>query len=96
MKYLLATLLASTQLWGGIPKDKQLHLLAGAVVAVPVYFAAKAENRKYPELWAIGAAFLAGLAKELHDRKQPWNRFDAGDLAATVAGGVVITFAIRW
>lgn len=96
MKCLLAILLASTQLWGGIPKDKQLHLFAGAVVAVPVYFAAKADGCKYPELWAIGAAFLAGLVKELHDRKQPGDRFDAGDLAATVAGGVVITFAIRW
>ena len=81
---------------GGIPKDKQLHFFAGAAIAVPVYFAAKAEGRKYPELWAIGAALLAGLAKELVDRKQPGNKFDPMDLAATVAGGITITYAIRF
>lgn len=95
---LLPLALATPSHAGGLdlPKDKTLHLLAGAVIAVPVYLAAKAEGRRFPELWAVGASLLAGILKELHDRKEPGNRFDAGDALATVAGGVVINFAIRW
>ena len=55
-----------------------------------------ADGRRYPELWAVGAAILAGLVKELADRREPGNKFDAGDWAATAAGGFVITYAIRW
>lgn len=94
---LLALTLAAPSQAGGIPKDKALHLAAGALIAIPVYLAAKAEDRRYPELWAMGAAILAGLLKEVADRREPGNRFDPGDALATAAGGaVVFTFSIRW
>ena len=79
-----------------IPKDKQLHLVAGSAISSVAYGIAKQAGSKHPDLWAIGAALAIGLAKELHDRKQPGNRFDPADCGATVAGGIVVTYAIRW
>ena len=81
---------------GGLQKDKQLHLAAGAIIAGTVTLAAEKEGRKHPELWGIGAAVLVGLAKEMSDRRKPGNRFDGGDLAATAAGGIVISYSIRF
>ena len=95
---ILALLLATPARAEGlnIPKDKQLHILAGAGIAAVVYLGAKAEGLKHPEWWAIGAAILAGLLKEVADRREPGNRFDPGDALATAAGGFVITYVIRW
>ena len=51
-----------------------------------------------PILLAVSIPCLAiPKDKQLHhDRKQPGNRFDPADCGATVAGGVVVTYAIRW
>ena len=95
---LLLLALAAPAKAGGLelPKDKQLHILAGAGIAAVVYLGAKAEGLKHPEWWAIGAAILAGLLKEVADRREPGNKFDGGDLTATAFGGFVITYTIRW
>lgn len=79
-----------------IPKDKALHFGVGAAISLGVTAAAKAEGRKYPELWGIGASLLVGLMKEIADRREPGNKFDGMDLAATVAGGVFVSFSFRW
>lgn len=79
-----------------VERDKKLHFAAGAMIAAPTYFIAKELGSKRPELWAILAASLAGLIKEMIDRKQPLNKFDNADLAYTVAGGVVVSYSIKW
>lgn len=79
-----------------IPKDKALHFGVGAAISLAVTAAARAEGRKFHELWGIGASFLVGLMKELADRREPGNKFDGGDLAATVAGGVFVSVSFRW
>ena len=56
----------------------------------------ESENRELNASRKDWKACAIGLAKELHDRKQPGNRFDPADCGATVAGGVVVTYAIRW
>lgn len=68
-----------------IPRDKQLHALAGAAASlVACLFIGSA--------WAgVIAAALAGIAKELYDRDRRENHTpDLFDLAATVIGGVAV------
>ena len=61
MKAIALALLAALPAFA-MPKDKQLHVTAGAIVAAPVYCIAKAKGVKHPELWAVGAAVAVGDA----------------------------------
>lgn len=74
-----------------IPRDKQLHLAAGALVGI-VTAAACIKLGIGPELLiaAIGGAAgaVVGYAKELYDRRNPLtNTYDMADARFTLAGG---------
>ena len=81
-----------------IPKDKQLHLAAGAVVgvvAVVVFWPVRVPTL----LGATGAALLAGLYKEWSDSRSnrvaraaglpPPHTVDPADVGYTVLGGTL-------
>lgn len=90
-------LLTSTQLFaGGLARDKQLHLAAGALVGGAVTLIAKENGAKRPELWGSAAAILAGALKEASDRRKPHNHWDGKDFAATSVGGIVVSFSFRF
>lgn len=67
-------------------KDKQLHFLAGMVIAGVTYEATK--NTVYTLLCTIGTTIIVGVLKELYDMKQIGNRFDLIDLGYTIVGGL--------
>lgn len=67
-------------------KDKQLHFLAGMIVAGVTYEATK--NTVYTLLCTIGTTIIVGVLKELYDMKQIGNRFDLIDLGYTIVGGL--------
>lgn len=73
-----------------IAHDKQLHIAAGAVASSTGYMMAQAFHIKHPQRWGFAVGALAGLAKELHDRKQPGNHFDTKDMLATMLGGSIV------
>ena len=43
---------------------------------------------------SLGAATLAGVAKEARDSGKENNKFDSGDLAATSLGGLTASFTL--
>lgn len=80
-------------------RDKQLHFAAGAIVGSVITYQCQKHDIKHPKLWGFLAATVIGLAKELHDRRQPGNRFDNADLAWAAAGGfagATVTYSIRF
>lgn len=96
MRALIVALAMPCLLIGGIPQDKQKHLVAGALIGGTVTLIAKGQGSKHPELWGIGAALLAGALKESADRRSAGNRWDGKDVSATVAGGIVLSYSVRW
>lgn len=71
-----------------IGKDKLLHAAAGAVIAI---VAALIWRFTVGNGWAfagICSALLAGVGKELYDRRD-YGVFDLEDVAATVIGGLI-------
>ncbi|MBA4274135.1 MAG: hypothetical protein C0436_00630 [Alphaproteobacteria bacterium] len=95
LKSILASLLA-IPLCAGIPQDKAKHVVAGALIGGTVTWIAKENGSKHPEFWGIGAALLAGALKEAADRRHQGNRWDGRDITATAAGGIVISYTIRF
>lgn len=87
MKYILVFLLfISTANAAPIPKDKQLHLAAGAIS----YSGARLLGFSQGESLALG--LLAGIAKEAYDRKHPPHVAEFNDFAATAVGaGLIFT-----
>ncbi|MBK7712024.1 MAG: hypothetical protein IPJ37_14440 [Bacteroidales bacterium] len=71
-----------------IPKDKQLHLGAGAVVAGWGYMLPTQSSGWKPLVYGLGSATIAGAGKELADMGG-FGTPDWKDLRATVIGGVV-------
>lgn len=96
IKRLAALFIAFPLCAGGVAKDKQLHLAAGALIGGTVTLIAEKQGSRHPELWGIGAALLAGALKEAADRRQAGNRWDGRDLAHTAAGGIVISYTVRF
>ena len=96
MRRLIALILAAPLCAGGIAKDKQLHIAAGMLIGGTVTLIAEKQGSRHPELWGIGAAVLAGALKEAADRRKQGNRWDGRDLSATAAGGIVISYTIRF
>ena len=97
---IFALAILSISLWlpaiaGGIAPDKAKHFVAGAVISLVTGETAGALKLPHPRLWAFGAAVLAGVAKEVYDRRRG-GRFDPNDLAATALGGAVVTFTVRF
>lgn len=98
MKPLLLPLLLCAPLCaGGIPKDKMQHAAGGAIVYVAAYEIARANDAKYPKLWALGAALAVGVAKEAMDSRDPKHHtVEAMDAAATFGGGLVMSWTWRF
>lgn len=92
----LALLLTLPLCAGGVAKDKQLHLAAGALIGGTVTFIAEKNGSKHPELWGIGAALLAGALKEAADRRHAGNRWDGRDLAHTAGAGIVVSYSFKF
>ena len=65
-----------------IQKDKVLHFAAGAVIGSGVFIITRSAA------WGIGAAAVAGIAKEVGDSFGHGDT-DAFDALATLAGGMV-------
>ena len=62
-----------------IPKDKQYHFIAGAVIALIGGFVLS-------PIEGIGLAIAAGIAKECYD-DYSYGKFDIADMIATWVGG---------
>lgn len=96
IKRLAALLIAFPLCAGGVAKDKQLHLAAGALIGGTVTLIAEKQGSKHPELWGIGAALLAGALKEAADRRHAGNRWDGRDFAYTAGAGIVVSFSFKF
>ncbi len=74
-----------------------LHYGAGVVSGAAGAFIAH-KISKGDKWWtitgAVGASLLAGAAKEAIDKRN-YGKWDNGDLAATMAGGVTVGIAIE-
>lgn len=74
--------------WG---LDKVTHFLAGALVAVMVYLVVSmaGETQATSLATGFGLSIMAGLVKELLDKKFEWK-----DLLATAIGGAAATIGL--
>ncbi len=94
---ILIILLSSlAQLHAQLENDKVLHFGAGVLSgAVGAFIASELSDgdRCWTYVGAVGTSLLAGLAKETLDKKNN-NRWDNGDLAATVLGGITVGLTI--
>lgn len=72
------------ELIASIPKDKLLHFVAGLLCSAVVAFVVPTGR-----WWCVAGAVLAGIGKEVVDQLR-YRGFDWRDMAATIAGGVVI------
>ena len=80
-----------------IEEDKALHFAAGAFSgAAGALIASKISkrNRFWTVTGSVAASLMAGLAKEAID-KGNGGKWDNGDLAATVLGGVTVGVSIE-
>ena len=93
----LSLILCAPLCAGGIERDKQMHAAAGAIAYVAVYEVAKCNGSEHPKLWGLGAALALGIAKEAYDKQHPkTHTCEAMDAAATLGGGLVMTFVWRF
>lgn len=70
-----------------IARDKQLHLLAGAIIALTAFILG---------WWAMVLVVGAGVGKEVfYDRFLKLGTFDPIDALATIIGGGVVTAGIQ-
>ena len=80
-----------------IGQDKVLHFAGGALFGLGGAGIAKEVsngNRYWTFAGAFGGALVAGLGKEALDATKEDNRWDNGDLLATVLGGLTVGFTI--
>lgn len=85
---LLLAIILTVNVCGQIPKDKQLHMLAGfgigsATTTISIY-----QDHSFLKAFFLSSAvsMTAGVAKELYDKDRGYE-FDYRDLACTFAGG---------
>lgn len=96
-KILVLLLFVQFALQGQNQEDKVLHFAAGAFSgAAGALIASKVtkRNRFWTVTGSVAASLLAGLAKEAID-KSNGGKWDNGDLAATVLGGVTVGVSIE-
>ena len=97
---IIAFILSTTQFMGQDfrERDKQLHFAAGSIIGAFGYHMYQIEFGKVPQSYSILAGlatgFAAGTAKELFDSAIQGEKFDSGDLAATVLGSFTIAVTI--
>lgn len=76
-----------------LEQDKVLHFGAGVLSGAAGAFVADQlsdGDRAWIYVGAIGGSLLAGSIKEAIDQGKSDNRWDNGDLAATVLGGITV------
>ena len=80
-----------------IQDDKKLHFAAGAIASTVGYEYVYSKTGDKNQALAAGilTSLVAGIGKEVHDSFQPKNKFDQHDVAATVLGGVTVSFTIK-
>jgi len=80
-----------------IPKDKQMHFVAGTITGTLGYnyVYSKTKDRKKAFVAGIITSIAVGICKESLDATQPGNNFDLKDLAATTLGGITIGITIN-
>ena len=80
-----------------IQDDKKLHFAAGAIASTIgyEYVYSKTEDKKQALAAGILTSLVAGIGKEVYDSFQPKNKFDQHDIAATILGGVTVSFTIK-
>lgn len=78
-----------------IPKDKQLHLYAGASITSWTYLVTynyqleRNKNKEWKNITVgLGSCAVAGISKEVYDEIS-YGGFDKKDLAATMIGGTI-------
>lgn len=61
-----------------ISNDGEYHVLAGAVISAVTYALvySSTKNKKKSFWYSLGAATLAGIAKEVYDSTKEYNKFD--------------------
>ena len=86
-----------TILHAQVQRDKVLHfgggVLSGAAGALMANKLSDG-NRFWTFTGAVGGSLIAGVVKETIDQGKSDNRWDNGDLAATVFGGVTVGVTI--
>ncbi len=96
-KILVLLFFVQFSLQGQVEEDKALHFAAGAISgAAGALIASKISkrNRFWTVTGSVAASLLAGLTKEAID-KGNGGKWDNGDLAATVLGGVTVGVSIE-
>jgi uncharacterized protein YfiM (DUF2279 family) len=80
-----------------IQDDKKLHFAAGAIASTVGYEYVYSKTGDKNQALAAGVltSMIAGIGKEVYDSFQPKNRFDQQDVAATILGGVTVSFTIK-
>ena len=80
-----------------IQDDKKLHFAAGAIASTVGYEYVYSKTGDKNQALAAGilTSLVAGIGKEVYDSFQPKNKFDQHDVAATVLGGVTVSFTIK-
>jgi len=88
VKLLIAALLLTLNVSAQIPKDKQLHMLAGFGIGSITTTISVYEDHSFLKAFFLSSAvsMTAGVAKELYDKDRGYE-FDYRDLACTFAGG---------
>lgn len=79
-----------------VDADKQLHLTGGAFIGFNTFSISRTYGANRLESYAIsvGSALLIGTLKEWSDSNKAGNYFDGEDLAYTVGGSIVMSFAL--
>jgi uncharacterized protein YfiM (DUF2279 family) len=80
-----------------IPKDKQMHFVAGTITGTLGYnyVYSKTKDRKKAFVAGIITSIAVGICKESLDATQPGNKFDLKDLATTTLGGITVGIVIN-
>lgn len=94
MKLLMLFLLTASLNAFEVQRDKVYHFAAGTLIASGTTFAASKMGFKHPRLYGLAAGILAGIGKELYDKRHPKSHScDPNDAYATFLGASVgITF----
>ena len=78
-------------------KDKQGHMITSGLIAlVPGVFAINHDDMTLKSgLWALLAANVPGVLKEIFDSREEGNKFDVEDLAANLIGSSATLLGLK-
>jgi hypothetical protein len=98
MRQIISTILLLSVLFSfgqTIPKDKQLHFIAGTLIGAGVTEFCALNKIKHPALWGIGAGFLAGVGKEIYDKQSGKGTPEFADAVYTILGATTVSVTIQ-